>query len=458
MRQRRLVTVSFQFKLYWLLFFSGSISTSVALEQAALAPLPEPLTLEYALSQVDINHPGLKLNEAAINAARAEQQLVESDTGVRSRVLGRLRWVEPPSFNPDRSRDDHRLAILIDKKLYDFGRSASRSQAAQQNIESQQLIYEDFRQQRRLQIMQYYFDVVLADMQFYQANEAMAVAFVELDKRRDRNELGQVSDVTVLEQEAEYQKIRRQRFESQNQQRITRSRLAYILGRPGQLPDTVEHPMNLPQLSRSLPEVELLQAAALKNNNILRALRAQITAAQAEVAAARAGDNPVLYGEAEANAYSKERANYDEWRVGVQLEVPLTTGGRVDADTAKQQAEIYRLQAELLLAEEQIQQTILELWLELDALKIQREQMRAQVDYRELDLDRSRALYELEVKTNLGTAMVEYTGAEREMVMTDFRIALVWEKLDSLTGTAKLSDASIQSPQSPLENTMSNVQ
>jgi len=456
MRQRRLVAVLIQFNLYGLLWMSGSISLSLAQQQAPQPPLPEPLTFEYAMSQVDINHPELQLNQAAINVARAQQQQVESDTGVRSRVLGRLRWVEPPSFNPDRSHDDHRLAILVDKKLYDFGRSASRMQAAQQNIESQQLLYQDARQQRRIEIMQHYFDVVLADLQFYQANEAMAVAFVELDKRRDRNELGQVSDIGVLQQDAEFQKIRKQRFESQNQQRITRSRLAYILGRPGQLPDAVIRPVNLPHLSRPLPEVEVIQAQALKNSSILRALRAQIAAAQADVAAARAGDNPVLYGGAEANAYSKERANYDKWRVGVHLEVPLTTGGRVDADTAKRQAEIYRLQAELTITEEQIQQSILELWLELDALRIQREQMRAQKDYRELDLDRSRALYELEVKTNLGDAMVEYTGAEREMVMTEFRIALAWEQIDNLTGLASYDDASDGLSKSQSDNATSN--
>ena len=434
MRQRGLVAVSIQFFILCLLLISSSVSLSLAQEEPKLSPLPEPLTLEYALSQLDITHPDLRINEAAIKAARAEQQQVESDRGIKSRIIGRLRWVEPPSFNPDRSHDDHRLGILVDKKLYDFGRTTSHLQAAQQNIESQQILYEDTRQQRRIEIMQHYFDVVLADLQFYQFNEAMAVAFIELDKRRDRNELGQVSDIQVLEQEAEYQRIRKLRFKSQNRQRLTRARLAYILGRPGQLPDTVSRPGNLPHLLRSLQEVEILQAQAIQNSNVLRALRTRIAAAQAQLAAARAGDNPVLYGSAQANAYSKERANYDKWRVGVQLEVPLTTGGRVDADAARQQAEIYRLQAELTAAEEQIKQTVLELWLELDALLIQRDQMRAQMDYRELSLDRSRALYELEVKTNLGDSMVRVTEAERQAVLTDFNIALTWERIDALTG------------------------
>jgi outer membrane protein TolC len=444
MRQRGLVAVPIQSCLLFLLFVSSGISLASEQQQPGLSPLPEPLTLDYALSQVNITHPDLQVGEAAVKAARAEQQLVESDTGIRSRIIGRLRWVQPPSYNPDQTHDDHRLGLVVDKKLYDFGRTSSRREAVQQNIESQQILYEDTRQQRRIEIMQRYLDVVLADLQFYQMNEAMAVAFIELDKRRDRNELGQVSDIQVMEQEAEYQRVRKLRFQSQNQQRLTRARLAYVLGRPGQLPDTVSRPGNLPQLLRALPEVGLLQAQAMEKSSLLRALRAQIAAGQAQLAASRAGDNPVLYGNAQANAYSKDRSSYDDWRVSLQLEVPLTTGGRVDADAAKQQAELYRLQAELTAAEEQIKQTVLELWLELDALLIQREQMQAQQNYRELSLDRSRALYELEVKTNLGDSMVKVTDAERQAMLTDFNIALAWEKMDVLTGGDVMSPDAVE--------------
>lgn len=459
MRQRRLVAVSIKLCVLCVLLVSSRTSLSSTQEEAELSPLPEPLTLEYALSQVDIIHPDLQVNEAAIKAARAEQQQLESDTGINTRLIGRLRWVEPPSFNPDRSRDDHRIGIEVDKTLYDFGRSDSSLQAVQQKLVSQKLLYEESRQQRRIEIMQRYFDVVLADLSFYQHNEAMAVAFIELDKRRDRNELGQVSDIQVMEQEAVYQRVRKQRFASQNRQRMTRARLAYVLGRPGQLPDTVSRPDTLPHLSRKLPEVEQLQLQALQNSHVLRAIRARVSATQAELAAARAGDNPVLYGLAEANAYSKERANYDKWRIGVQLEVPLTTGGRIDADAAKQQAELYRLQAELAAAEEEIKQLVLELWLELDALLIQREQMQAQMDYRELDLDRSRALYELEVKTDLGDSMVRVTEAEREALLTDFNVALTWEKMDTLTGNSVVATDMVNDlPQSQTGKMMDGVQ
>ena len=459
MKQRGLVAVSFHHLFFCLLFCGTGISFSQAQQESALSPLPEPLTLDFALSQIDIAHPDLQVTEATIKAARADQQLIESDTGIKSRIVGRLRWVQPPSYNPDQTHDDHRLGIVFDKKLYDFGRTKSRLEAVQQNVETQQILYDDMRRQRRIEIMQRYFEVVLADLQFYQFNEAMAVAYIELDRRRDRNELGQVSDIQVLEQDAEYQRVRKLRFQSQNQQRLTRARLAYVLGRPGQLPDIVSRPDNLPHLLRSLPEVETLQAQASQHSGQLLALRAQITAAQAELAALRAGDNPVLYGNAQANAYSKDRSSYDDWRIGVQLEVPLTTGGRVDADVAKQQAELYRLQAELTAAEEQIKQRVLELWLELDALLIQREQMKAQQNYRELYLDRSRALYELEVKTNLGDSMVKVTEAERQALLTDFNIALAWEKMDALIGGYVMAPDTVDTPaQTQTGNSTGNVQ
>jgi len=396
--------------------------------------LPEPLTLQYALSMQTAVHPDLQRINAAVRSARAEQQLAESKTGITSWVEARVRYVDPPSFAFDKTHDDHRIGIFVDKTLYDFGRSDAAISAARKSIESQQSLYQDELQQRRINIMRRYFDVVLADIQFYRFNEEMATEFVALDRLRDKQELGQVSDIEVLQQQNVYQKVRKLRYQSESLQRITRARLAYALGRPGELPKTVSRPASLPNLQRKLPEFEQLQTQALENNALLIALRAEMAAAQARVGAARAERRPVLTGGAEANAFSKERAGYDTWRVNVTLRVPLVTGGEVDAQMAQKRADLYRLQADYANALEQVKQQVLETWLELDTLRVQREQMQTQTEYRELYLDRSRALYELEVKTDLGDAMVRVTEVEHEALTTDFNIVLAWEKLDALTG------------------------
>ncbi len=410
-------------------------------------PLPEPLTLEYALSQVKAAHPELQRIQAEIQAARAEEEIAESATGINTKLEARMRYYQPSGGANNRIYDDHKLGIFVDKVIYDFGRSDLRVQAARKDIQSQQIKYQDSLAQRRIDIMRRYFDVVLADLQFYRYNEEMSVAFVNLDKLRDKNELGQVSDIEVLEQEAKYQKVRKKYIQSQNLQRISRARLAYSLGRPGQLSATVARPENLPHLKRALPEVEVLQAQALEHNRSLQILRARISAAQARINAARADGKPVLSGGAEAGAYSKQRARYDAWRVNLYFTVPLTTGGRVDAAMAKERAVLYKLKAELADREEQIRQQILELWLQLDALRIQREQTQVESEYRELYLDRSRALYELEVKTDIGDAMVRVTEAEQQALQTDYNIVLAWEQLDALTGGMASSAAGQRKPQ-----------
>jgi len=153
-----------------------------------------------------------------------------------------------------------------------------------------------------------------------------------------------------------------------------------------------------------------------------------------KLSAVQADANPVLIGGAQANAYSRTRAGYDRWRVELKLEVPLFSGNRIDAAAAQERAQLYRLQAELSDRSEQVKQEVLELWLQLENLHVQRKQMQVQAEYRELYLDRSRSLYDMEVTTDLGDAMVRITEAERDVLVTDFKIALVWEQLSVLTG------------------------
>lgn len=401
----------------------------------ALASLPEPLTLEYALSLAEENHPRVRQSASLLQEARASERIAAAENDTRVQIEARLRYSDPLiNFENSNIREDHRLGLLLDKTLYDFGREAARTQAAKSRVQSREALYRESRQQQRLEIMRRYFDVVLADFEFVRYNEEMAVVFVELEKLRERHALGQLSEIDLLEQEAEYRRVRSLQVAAQNRQRLARARLAYAMNRPGELPATVARPTRLPQVERPLPDLEALQEQALRQNNRLQALREAIAAARERLAGAQAQDNPVLIGGAQANAYSRARAGYDRWRVELRLEVPLAEGERVDAAVARERARLYRLQAELQDRAEQIRQEILELWLQLENLQTKRRQMQAESEYRELYLDRSRALYDMEVTTDLGDAMVRITEAERDALLTDFNIALVWEQLQVLAG------------------------
>lgn len=419
-------------------------------------PLPEPLTLDKALALADAPHPDLQIAEARVRMAEAELQGARAGDDLDIYVDGALAHVEPPDYVLDQSNDDHRLLLNVDKTLYDFGRTRSASAAAARQLDSYKHLHVNTRQQRRLEIMRRYFDVVLADLQYYRYNEMMAVEFVELDKMRDRYELKQISDLALLEQEAVFQRSRYLRSRAQNNQRETRARLAQALNRPGQLPRNVVPPA-LPDIDRELPEVQRLQTLALQENPVVKSLRERLEAAQARVDGARAGDNPTVSGKLQAGAYSRERHSYDDFRAELQLTIPLYDGSRTDAEVAREKARLFETRALLTRAERDVRQQVLELWLQLDSLKVRREQRESEKWYRELYLDRSRALYELEVNADLGDSMVRYTEAERNATESDYETALAWARLNALLGRLDV-DKPFVPPQTTMQKEESNEQ
>jgi hypothetical protein len=129
---------------------------------------------------------------------------------------------------------------------------------------------------QRLEIIERFFDVLLADLSFATDSEAMAVAYIQFDRAAVRSELGQFSALHVLELEAVYQEILHRRAASEISQQLTRALLAQALGNPADLPRNLVQP-NLavpPETPPSLDEI-LVQAAETPTLRALAAGRSQ---------------------------------------------------------------------------------------------------------------------------------------------------------------------------------------
>ena len=410
--------------------------------------LPDPLTLEYALSLADAPHPDIQLQDARIKSLEADKQGIQDEGG-----LDVFLDIGAQDTNLERvqiEKSDHvRAGIILRTKLYDFGRTSKRLDSVQELLASEQYTFLDVRTQRRLQILEGYFNVLLADLRFSRYNEAMATAYVDADRARDRREQGQVSDLRVLELETEYQRVRGLRYESENLQRETRAYLAELLNSPEQLPSTLSMP-KLEGLSNKLADVEEFQSLALTNNNQINALRAKVQAAEKAVVAARAGDNAALYARLSAHRYEGntveglDRAQ-DQVYAELFLEIPLLTPN-TDSDVAKELAKVYESRARLQKSESQLRQSVLKLWHDIEVLQVRREQMAKLNEFRELSLERSRALYEMEVKADLGDAMVQLTEAQYQVAQTDYQLALALYKMKILTGKLVLDSNDISAP------------
>ena len=82
----------------------------------------------------------------------------------------------------------------------------------------------------------------------------------------------------------------------------------------------------------------------------------------------------------------------------------------------------------------ELRQAVLDLWLEIGSLRARLQELDSLGRYRDLYLDRSRALYEMEVTADLGDAMVGTSDHRLQQARAEYDMALAWAHLDALTG------------------------
>jgi outer membrane protein TolC len=395
-------------------------------------PLPSPLSLEQALAIADGVHPDRLLADAALEQARARYRLAGSVDDLKLGFTAELRAVEPSDYTIFQSHNDNLARLNLSKQLYDFGRTARAEEAAEAALVSREWQLLEVRQQRRLQVMQRFFDVLLADLKYARDNEALANAFIRYDRAVNRLELGKRSDIEVLELEGLYQQARRRTTASSHQQRITRSQLAISLNRPKDLPaDLVAPQLEIEPLE---PELEPLVERVLQRNPRLKSLHAEVAAARKQLQASEASDNPVLRGELEAATYERELGGRNPLTAALVLEVPLYSGGRTDAKAAEARALLQQKEAELASYELGLRQQVLDLWLERERLGVQSDELDVTADYRDLYLDRSRTQYELDLQTDLGDAMTQIADIQWQRAQNRYAILLLQARLKALAG------------------------
>ncbi|VAW91494.1 hypothetical protein MNBD_GAMMA22-2749 [hydrothermal vent metagenome] len=400
-------------------------------------PLPEPLSLEYALGLSKNINEDLAFRIAEKNEILLDKSLADAQDGFNLSVEGRATRVERRNSFFSYIVDEQKLALRLTKSIYDFGNHKHTVNASDKLLDSNSLLYLNEIYSRQIKIMAAYFDILLADLRFHRNNENMAIAFISWDNSRKELELGKNSDLEVEKNHSEYQRVRRERFESENNQRQTRNRLANLMNSSGQLPASLATPSVSSRLKK-YPEIEKLTKKAFENNLELRALRKKIESVQSSVRALQSKMKPQINFESEAIAYANELSrnsfSRENWNVGVVVGMPIYDSGEMDSQVAKVRVEIYRLETLIAQKKMNIQHELLSLKLKLDTLRFERDEADAFNEYSELFLDEKRALYELEVKSTLGTAMVQISDAQYGVAKSLYETLLTWAKIDLLVG------------------------
>jgi outer membrane protein TolC len=399
-----------------------------ALSGAAVA---ERLTLDEALATVAAPHPDRRMVESDLALSRADRDQADSRQDFSLFLDGSLRRGRQPDGD---WKPDNIGRIVARKPLLDFGRTGQAVAAADQEIEARQAELLNIESLRRIDIMARYFDVLLADQQYVADNEFMTVAYLDWDKARERFELGIGNQPDLLRLEAFYQDWRERRNASLQRTRSARQKLAHAMYRPGKLPASLAEPV-LPGNARPLPEYDSMLAWVMQKNPRLQALRAQLAASDSRLGAIRAERNPTLDAEVFGAGFSRESTTRDELSAGLVFNIPLYQGGRLDARVARELAQKERRAAELEKLKLDLSDSLLATLQEIEWLRGSGiAAADKQVEYRDWALERARAEYELELKTNLGSSMAETQAAQLRRKQMEYRLALALARLEALSG------------------------
>ena len=392
--------------------------------------LPDPLSLRQAIDLIDERHPDLLSDQLSLRRAQNAGDMANAENAPELKILSRLRWFES-GRDTNTERQDHSLRIRLAKNLYDGGRGNALAESARQAQAAAALRIKDRRGRYTIEVMQKFFAVLLADLQAGRDNEAMAIAFIRFNRGQDHMAMGRISDVELLRLENDFQDSRLKVVQSEGLARSTRQSLALALNRPGQQPSALVPP-RLDVNHRRLLDFDALLEKILRDNRQLAALELETRAAQAAADAAQAPYRPRADAIVEHGDYSRNLGSHDTWRAGIEMSWSPYDGGRQEhaATQARLRVDetIYRRREMELALRHQVRQ----LSEAFALLTAQRQAADVFAEYRELYMDRSRSLYEMEVRADLGDAMIQVSESLLRDARQQFDMALTLAQLNLL--------------------------
>lgn len=400
--------------------------------------MPEPLSLQQAMEYAeDPQHFQLLLAQADLTRAQQLRQFAESEMGFRAQLELEAAYIEPSSVALDQTHNDSSATLRLTKPLYDFSGSYDRVDAATLEQDALQENINTIILQRKIDIARRFFEVILSDLKYAWDNEAMAIAYVRFEADKDRYTLSQLSELERLQAENRYLDTLHQRSLSETLQRHTRTQLAETMNQPGQLPSNLTRPA-LEWLNRPLPDFAEVLGRVLAANPQVRLSTKQLEAAEQRLEASNRQLYPRLDAELSMSEYARELGSSDEWRAELRMVVPLYENSYMKSEVSKARVQWLQQRAQLQRTRSEVREQALQLWQSIDLLSKRRKQLETTMSLREIELDKNRALYEMEVRTDLGNAMVAISEVRYRQARNEFELALAWMQLRLLMGESLL--------------------
>lgn len=246
--------------------------------------------------------------------------------------------------------------LQLRQPLYRPYVSALVSQAEAQ-VEDADASLERDEQSLLVRVSEVYFDALLARVQLELIAAQKAAYAVQLDAAKKGFKAGTGVRTDIDEAQARVDMTRAQELEAAQNVEFTRRRVEVLVGKPVDSLADLDVQGFKPEPPSSV-SLEDWTARAEENSPQLRSLRAQLEASMMEIEKAKAGHKPTLdavagWSRSDSDTVTSVNNVYNQKFIGVQLSVPLYSGGYVnstvrqavaDSERAREALEATRLE------------------------------------------------------------------------------------------------------------------
>ena len=354
---------------------------------------------------------------------------VNFNTSINHGTTGR--WAlqaRQPLYNPERDAQRQQLGV---------GAQAAGWQA---DLQQQQLM---------LTTVQRYLDVVVADKRWQVLRQQLQAVERAHTEAKDRYALGDAPITDTHEAAARARGLQAQVSAAENERSVARAVLADSIGgasdalkllTPGSMGDV------------RLPTLEEAMAAARTGNAGLLLQSAQVQSSLQEaskhtVKSAPTVDAVAAWGRDHLSGqgdYGSASTTQSQQMLGVTLNVPLYTGGWRDGKWREALGQVDKANAELEMAQRQVQQQVRATWLALHTGPVRVQALQDALTASAARLDATRLGRQVGDRTTLELLAAENDHAAAELALLQSRADLLMARLrlDALQG--QLSERSLQ--------------
>ena len=384
------------------------------LTQVNADTLPRVLALSDVLEMGVVDHPRLKVIDAKIAEVEAGRLTATQSAPVQ--LYLNLEGDAQQSNNADQIVLANQNA-LMELKTHMFEQRIARLEQERSHQESQ----------LRLQLMEAFFAVVVADYGYASIDEEMTLAFLRFNRARESMiAYEDVPEVEVRRLESIYLSILAERNAASALRRSSRLALALAMNRPNGIIDQVVEP-SLSVNPRVLPDYETTVDEVLKTAPVLVTLRQRATYLETKLQLMEKPGASTLA----ANLRESDHASPGELSIYHSQKL---TDENTESNLAKLRGRLACLQSELVLKEHDLRKKLMEYIQDIAYLDGKYRAAEAELIYREFELDKTRLQYEMEMRAGIGSANAEIAKAMLALKKIEYQRVMAWERLDALTG------------------------